>query len=176
MLRHPITPLDHIRGSASAQVALVEYGDYECWYCNAAELIIRRLMRTRGDGFQFVFRNFPRSDVHPKAMEAAIVAELAADLGTFWPIHDGLLEHQEALGMPLYEALFEAHGLPVGALGKALTHEEYPRRIRAHAEDAGRNGVNGTPTFFINNRRYEGAHEYEAILDALHAAGKHFFH
>jgi protein-disulfide isomerase len=35
-----------------------------------------------------------------------------------------------------------------------------------------RSGVNGTPTFFINGERYDGAHDLDSLLAALRSATK----
>jgi protein-disulfide isomerase len=160
----------------AAPLTLVEYGDYECSYCGAAELIIKRLMGTFGGRLRFVFRNFPRVEVHPMALEAAAVAELASDLGAFWTVHDALFENQNRLGFPLYESLFTTNGLPAGRVREVLREGTYTHRVQLHREDGLRSGVNGTPTFFINRHRYEGWHEYDALFDALSDALKHVEH
>jgi protein-disulfide isomerase len=125
-----------------------------------------------GGDLRFVFRNFPRVDVHPEAVEAAAVAELAADLGAFWQVHDALLEHQHQLGPQFYEEVFTANGLPVDQLNTAIL-DEYRQRVLLHYEDGLRSNVSATPTFFINRHRYDGYHEYEALFDALRTAKNH---
>src|SRR5207302_4350972 len=79
---------DHIQGSASAAVTLVEYGDYECPYCGAAYPIIKELQDRMGDRLRFVFRNFPITTSHPHAEQAAAAAEAASSQGRFWAMHD----------------------------------------------------------------------------------------
>src|SRR5918996_1423831 len=88
---------DHIRGRADAAVTLLEYGDYECPYCGQAEPVIRELLAAFGDDLGYAWRNLPLTDVHPHAQLAAEAAEAAAAQGAFWPMHDLLITHQEAL-------------------------------------------------------------------------------
>src|SRR5580658_92965 len=96
----PVGPKDHVQGSASAPVTLLEYGDYECPYCGAAYPIVKEVQRRMGSGLRFVFRNFPLGNMHPHAVRAAEAAEVMSALGKFWEMHDLLYEHQSALTEP----------------------------------------------------------------------------
>src|SRR5258708_39828967 len=74
-LSEPVSARDHIRGPRSAVISLVEYGDFECPYCRAAEPIIAGLMEAFGGELSVTFRHFPMLKVHPHAQHAAEVAE-----------------------------------------------------------------------------------------------------
>ena len=56
---------DHIHGSVSAPVALVEYGDYECPFCALAHRVVGELRSRLGGQVCFVFRHFPLTTMHP---------------------------------------------------------------------------------------------------------------
>jgi protein-disulfide isomerase len=88
-----VGPDDHVRGPAVAPLTLVEYGDYECPYCGAAYPIVKEIERILGDELSSVFRNFPLSEVHPHAFQAAEAAESAAAQDRFWEMHDRLYEN-----------------------------------------------------------------------------------
>ena len=96
-LTQPVSERDHIRGPHGAEVSLVEYGDFECPYCRAAEPIVAGLIEALGDRLSVTFRHFPLSQVHPHARHAAEVAEAAAAQGKFWEMHDMLFASQNAL-------------------------------------------------------------------------------
>ena len=68
---------DHIQGKSDAPVTLVEYGDYECPYCGQAHMIVKEIQKQLKDHFRFVFRNFPLTQIHPHAQQAAEAAEAA---------------------------------------------------------------------------------------------------
>ncbi len=70
-LRLPVSERDHRQGRADAPVTLVEYGDYECPYCGQAQPIVKHVQQQMGDRLQFAFRNFPLTNVHPHAQQAA---------------------------------------------------------------------------------------------------------
>src|ERR1700721_382178 len=110
-LKQPITSEDHAQGCESAEVTLVEYGDYECPYCGEAYPIVKQIQKQLGKGLRFVFRNFPLSQMHPHAEAAAEVAEFAGSQGKFWEMHDKLYENQARLGETLYLSLGEELGL-----------------------------------------------------------------
>src|SRR5882672_7758780 len=95
----PVGDRDHAQGSVNAPVTLVEYGDYECPYCGRAYPIVKAVQKALGLRLRFVFRNFPLSEMHPNASNAAEAAEAAGDQGKFWEMHDALFEHQAALGL-----------------------------------------------------------------------------
>lgn len=151
---------DHAQGSATAAVTLVEYGDYQCPYCGAAYPIVKHLQRQFGGDLRFVFRNFPLTQAHPLAHMAAELAEAAATLGKFWPMHDWIYENQERWSEGGIEDLLggvAAVGLDAAALERALKQPQIAQRIKADFNGGVRSGVNGTPGFFINGWLYQGA-------------------
>jgi protein-disulfide isomerase len=166
-LRPPVTPEEHIQGSDDAPVTLVEYGDYECPHCGRAYSIIKRVQKHFGKSVRFAFRNFPLSELHPHAESAAETAEFAGARGKFWEMHDLLFENQERLSGDLYLELAEQLSLPIEALRKALEDGTYQSRVRADFSSGVRSGVNGTPTFFINGNRHDGAFDYETLVLAI---------
>ena len=129
---------DHIRGSHSAPVTLVEYGDYECPYCGRAEVAIRELLSSFGDDLRYVWRNLPLNDVHLHAQLAAEAAEAAAEQGAFWEMHDLLLSHQDALEMGDLGGYAETLGLDAERFWRALEEHRNRARDRAGRRERGR--------------------------------------
>ncbi|MGZ6546379.1 MAG: DsbA family protein [Actinomycetota bacterium] len=48
-----------------------------------------------------------------------------------------------------------------------LTSHRFIPRVREDLSSGARSGVNGTPTFFVNGRRYEGVPEVQSLIEAL---------
>ena len=167
MLSVPIEESDHIHGDANAGVTLVEYGDYECEYCGLAYPIIKRVQAHFGKRLRFVFRNFPLTEIHPLAEEAAEIAEFAGAHGKFWEMHDQLYANQSALGMPLYLAIAGSLDLPEQGLRAALADEFFAPKIKDDFLGGVRSGVNGTPAFYINQRRHDASFDYEVLCSAI---------
>ena len=170
MLKVPVTSEDHGQGPESAEVTLVEYGDYECPHCGRAYPIVKRIQNHFGKRLRFVFRNFPLSEMHPHAEGAAEAAEAAGAQGKFWEMHDLLFENQDRLGGPLYLEFAQELELPIAALRKALEDGTYKPRIRADFSGGVRSGVNGTPTFFIDAHRHDGPFDFQDLVLAINEA------
>src|SRR6266478_6645095 len=89
LLAEAVGARDHVRGPASADVTVVEYGDFACPSCRAAHPMIKDLV-ARFPDVRFVFRANPRSHLFPEAEPAAEAAEAAAAQDQFWQMHDRL--------------------------------------------------------------------------------------
>jgi Na+/H+ antiporter NhaA len=160
---------DHVRGGADAAVTLVEYGDYECPYCGQAEVVIRELLASFGDDLRYVWRHLPLNDVHAHTQMAAEAAEAAGAQGAFWPMHDKLLDHQDAL-TPLDLRRYATElGLDPKRFGDDIHRRRHADRIAEDVASADASGVAGTPSFFINGKRYEGAYDLATLTAAVRA-------
>ena len=161
---------DHIRGPVDAPVTVVEYGDFECPYCGMAEPVVRELLRDFGD-VRYVWRHLPLTDVHSHAQLAAESAELAADQGAFWEMHDLLLSHQDSLELDDLVGYAEQLGLESDRFVIKLSEHAAAARVAEDVDSADLSGVSGTPTFFINGRRHYGAYDIGTLSGAVRAAG-----
>jgi Na+/H+ antiporter NhaA len=167
----PVDPeRDHIRGPReNALVTLVEYGDFECPYCGQAEPVVRKLISEYGE-LRFVFRHLPLTDVHPHAQQAAEAAEAAALQGKFWEMHDALMDHQGALTLRDLVGYARELGLDTDRFVADLHGDAGAERVAEDVDSADVATVSGTPTFFINGKRYYGALDLAAFKQAVRAA------
>lgn len=167
----PANARDHTLGPADAPATLVEYGDFECPHCGRAYSIVKQLRQRLGDRLRVIYRNFPIAESHPHAEHAAEAAESAAEDDLFWPMHDLLFEHQDALDDAHLMRYAETLGLDGTRVGRDIEDEAHIERIRADYMGGVRSGVNGTPTFFINGTRFDGAwDDPDELLSALQDA------
>ena len=163
-LTQPVSARDHAQGPADAPLTLVEYGDYQCPYCGAAYPVVRRLQKTLGQKLRFVFRNFPLTQSHPYALLAAETAEAAALQNKFWEMHDLLYERQAQLTPDIIPSWAEKLGLDLETMGLDISQGVIEERIKEDRQSGIRSGVNGTPTFFVNGTRFDGAPDYASLL------------
>jgi protein-disulfide isomerase len=161
---------DHVRGPQDAPVTLVEYGDYQCPYCGQAEVVIRELLASFSDELRYVWRHLPLNDVHPYAQTAAEAAEAAAAQGAFWDMHDRLLDHQDELESSDLVRHAEELGLDVERFWAEVGEGRHAERIAEDVATADASGVTGTPTFFINGRRHEGAYDVATLTARVRSA------
>ncbi|NUO62888.1 MAG: thioredoxin domain-containing protein [Gemmatimonadaceae bacterium] len=177
-LTPPVGADDHALGPADAPVTLVEYGDYECPHCGRAAPIVERVVRRFGDRLRFVFRNFPLTEMHPHAEHAAEAAESAGAHGGergFWAMHHAIYAHQQDGPDALGDARLAEYAGELGLDGRAVLAdvraERSAERIQSDFMSGVRSGVNGTPTFFINGRRFDEAWDDEGLSAAIERAG-----
>lgn len=165
-LADPVSIADHSRGPDDAILIVVEYGDYQCPYCDAARLVVDELLKNFKESVRFVFRNFPLADVHPHAKRAAEVAEAVGLQGKFWEMHDALYDNQWQLDDDALWRYATQVGADVDQLMADLGRGPL-RRVESDFESALRSGANATPTFFVNGVRYDGSMLYESFAHYL---------
>ncbi len=166
----PVAGRDHIQGLLDAPIQLLEYGDFECPFCGRAYPLVKEIQEELGARLCFAFRHFPMTTTHPHAQHAAEAAEAAGGQGRFWEMHDILLENQNALedeDLARYASILDLDAQRLNAEILAGVHRP---RVREDFRSGVRNGVNGTPTFFINGERYDGPHVREEMLASLAGA------
>src|SRR5260370_11802551 len=167
----PVDPSrDHVEGDPKAVLTLVEYGDYQCPFCGAAYPEVKKVQKELGSKLRFVFRNFPLTNIHEFAMTAAETAEAASVQGKFWEMHDFLYEHQATLG---------DHSVALGYAKKlGLDTQRFEREIAQHVQEKRikddfmggvRSGVNGTPTFYVNDVNHNAPVKPDPLLESLRA-------
>jgi protein-disulfide isomerase len=171
-LKRPVGPGDHRQGPDDAPVTLVEYGDFECPQCARAYPILKRVQAAFGDRLRFVFRHFPLTSSHPHAQRAAETAEWAASHGeeAFWKMYDALFVAPDKLTDRSLVARAAALGLAGDELEKAWAAHSFIPRVKQDFLGGIDSGVSGTPGFFINGVRHEGAWDEVALTRAIEAA------
>ncbi len=170
-LNPPVGAHDHAQGAENAPVTLTEYGDFQCPDCGDAYLVVQQMQQELGERLRFVFRNFPLNDIHPYAEHAAEAAEAAGAQGKFWPMHDLLFAHQNALHDPQLARHAQQAGADPAAVTQALADGTFASRVGEDLQSGERSGVQGTPTFYINGVRFDGDWTSGEFPAALRAAG-----
>jgi protein-disulfide isomerase len=170
-LAMPVSAEDHISGAENAPITLVEYADYQCPYCRSADIAIRQVRQAVGDRVRFVFRNFPLTETHEYALQAAAAAEAAALQGKFWEMHDLLFKNQRALDEESLVRYAEQIGLDIDRFIADIQGDAVIERIRRDLDSGERSDVDSTPSFYINGQKYEGSWEPDDLLSALSATG-----
>lgn len=170
LLTVPITERDHTLGRRNAPVTLVEYGDYECPYCGAAQPSVRAVLGVFENQLLFAYRHFPLTQIHPHAERAAEAAEAAGAQGRFWTMHELLFGNQHALDDEHLLQYANEASLDPQLFARDLAMRVHHTRVREDFMTGVRSGVNGTPTFFINGLRYNGSYDFNSLMKALQTA------
>jgi protein-disulfide isomerase len=146
---------DHVTGSSSPKLTLVEYGDFGCPYCFQASRPVMSLL-DRFDGLRLVWRHFPVPAIHPRAELAAELSELAGLHGKFWDAHSLLLTLRGRFSRDDLLSVAGRLELDPAETHAALRERRFRERVLADIEGGRRAGVNATPTFFVDGERLDG--------------------
>ena len=167
LLSPPLEDLDHVRGERGAPLELVMFGDFQCPYCLGAQSVLRRVRERLGDRLVFAFRHLPIPERHPLAPLAAEASEAAAAQGRFWEFHDALYANQPRLSRETILELATDHGLDAERIESEIDSGAHRDRIARDVASAEASGATGTPTFFVNGKRFFGAYDAGSLVEAL---------
>lgn len=147
-------------GKADATITVVEFSDFQCPSCKAAQPLVQQLKSEYADSVKFVYRHFPLDSIHPNARLAAQASEAAATEGKFWEFHDLLFAKQEEWAdiidkKELLEKFSEyAAQLDIDKVSflERIESQEAVAKVNAEADLGKSVEVQATPTFFVNGQ------------------------
>ena len=158
------------KGKQDAAVTVVEFTDYQCPSCAAAQPVLDKLIAEYGDRVRFVVRDFPLQ-MHADARKAAEAAEAAREQGKYWDFTAILFRNQSALKPEQLKQYAQVLGLDRAKFDAALEDGRFAEKVERDYIDGQKFGVTGTPTFFVNGRRAKDS-TYDALKAAIEEALK----
>ena len=160
---------DHIRGNPDAPVTVIVYMDYQCPFCarlNASMITLLKTVNAR-----WIYRDFPL-DAHPLAETAAETAECAGVQGKFWEYSDALFDPlNEVTGDSSFTKIGGRLGLDTKALTACVASQRFQPRVAVQQQDGVRRRITGTPTFYVNGKRFDGLIPLGQLKKEIEAAG-----
>ncbi|MDO8335559.1 MAG: thioredoxin domain-containing protein [Candidatus Saccharibacteria bacterium] len=176
---------DHVFGTTSQKVVLIEYGDFQCPACGNLYPALHPLKDRYKDQLTFVFRNFPLTSIHPNALAGATAAEAAGLQDKFWEYHDKLYESQDAWSTAdtdkrtgIFVAYAKELGLDTTKFKKDLENEKVSNKIDRDQALGKKIGASSTPTLVLNGKiidqsKWETSQKLEAtIVKAIKDSGQ----
>jgi protein-disulfide isomerase len=177
----PVSVADHVLGSSTAPVTLIEYSDFQCPACETYYQLVKRLYDESSSTMRLVYRQFPLDNLlgngqvqHPNADAAAWASEAAGVQGKFWQMHDELFANHTdwtELADPL--SVFQGYatkiGLDLGRFKTDMSSSTLHDFVSAEKDEGIHLGINQTPTFFINGKvitNPQGYEQFKALIDA----------
>jgi protein-disulfide isomerase len=157
------------KGPADAKITIVEFSDFQCPHCKRGAQTMEEVMEAYPNQVKLVFKNIPLQ-FHKQAMPAAKAALAAAKQGKFWEMHDMLFENQGSLGDAFYVEAATKLGLDVEKFKTDMASPEVEAQVKADQEQGEKNGIQGTPGFFVNGVAVKGAYpldHFKGIIDRL---------
>ena len=168
---------DHIRGNPKAEIAVIEYSDFQCPFCTKVHATYKEILQKYGDKVMWVYRHYPLS-FHPNAEPAAQASECAAEIGgndAFWKFADALFEG----GSFDYAAIAKNIGLDEAKFSACIASGKYKALVQEQMTSGGAAGVSGTPGNFVMNMKTKKAQSvsgaqpfasFQSAIDAMMAA------
>jgi protein-disulfide isomerase len=154
------TVSNHVQGTGTTGVTLVEYGDFQCPACGQYYPLLKQVQQKYGDKIVFQFRNFPLVQIHQNAMAASRAAEAAGKQGKYWEMHDALYEQQSSwTSSSSPTAIFEAYaaqlGLNAAQFKTDMESDAVLGTINADIKAGQAYKITGTPTFILDGKKIE---------------------
>src|SRR5271156_4825509 len=174
------------RGSKDAKVVVVNFDDFQCPFCSRMhQTLFPELLKEYGDRVQFVYKDYPLTEIHPWAVHAAVDANCLASQNTdaYWDFADYIHSNQHEINAEKTpEARLEAvdritllqgqkHNLDVVKLQSCVKAQD-ESAVKASMKEGDAIGVEATPTMFINGQKIDGAVPISEVRAALDRALK----
>src|SRR5580658_5914749 len=159
------------RGNKDAKVVVVNFDDFQCPFCSRMhQTLFPELLKEYGDRVQFVYKDYPLTEIHPWAVHAAVDANCLAAQNTdaYWDLADYIHANQHEVNSERTpEARLEAvdriallqgqkHNLDVVKLQSCVKAQD-ESAVKASMKEGDAIGVEATPTMFINGQKIDGA-------------------
>jgi protein-disulfide isomerase len=145
------------RGRTDAPVTVVMFCDFQCPYCAEAEPVVSRLSSAYPREMRVLYRHYPVERIHADAGRAAEASLCAQDQGRFWDMYRSMLANQGELDLSGLIRQAGDLGLDSRSFARCLETGRHRAEWRRDQADGNALGVSGTPTFFVNGTRIEGA-------------------
>lgn len=156
------------KGPAKARIELVEFSDFQCPFCIRAVKQLDAALAAFPADVRLVYKQFPL-DTHSQAFLAAQASLAAHEQGKFWPLHDRLYAGARQINRTNILAWAKELGFDMPRFVTAMDSDATRARVARDQADGGRAGVEGTPTIFINGKKYQGSLEPAVFLRVLEA-------
>ena len=142
------------------QITVVEFSDFQCPACRASSTLKNEIFTQFPTGVEFVYRHFPLTTIHDKAILAAQAGEAASKFGKFWDMHDKLFENQETwetMNNDEAKKTFIDYAVAIGInkddFSKAIEDDTVKQAVQMDADLANKLNLSSTPTFFVNDKK-----------------------
>jgi protein-disulfide isomerase len=164
-----------VKGNPNAPVTIVEFGDFQCPFCQKAESTVNALLAKYSGRVKLAFLDLPLSEIHARAAKAAEAARCAGEQGRFWEYHDSLFADPSKLDDA--SLIARAHDLKLdsAAFQSCLESAKFAAKVEADRQAGLKLGVAGTPGFFVNGVFLSGAQpqaEFEKVIDNMLSAAR----
>lgn len=162
------------RGPAEKNLEIVEFADFQCPHCKAAQANMEKLAADFPKA-RLVFQNDPLPSVHPQAMLAAEYATCVAKMAgstAFFQFVAAVFDGQDGLGTPdgatltLNSAVTKA-GIDPAKVAACATAPETRTSVEASMQLSKDLDISSVPTLVVNGRAIPATAPYETLKQII---------
>ncbi|MEC8023283.1 MAG: thioredoxin domain-containing protein [Myxococcota bacterium] len=158
------------KGAENGDIVIAEFSDFQCPYCGRIAPTLKKLTEDPElkDRVKVVFKQFPLS-FHKQAKPAAVAALAAHQQGKFWEFHDKNFANMKSLTDENFKKWAGEIGLDMAKFDAYIASGEGEKIITGDMNDGRKAGVRGTPSVYINGRKFQptGGYSVPAIKQIL---------
>lgn len=154
-------------GPKDAKITIVEFSDFQCPYCNRGRTTMEEVMKAYPNDVRVVFKHYPLP-FHKDAEPAAKASWAAQQQDKFWEFHDALFKNQDKIGKEFFIQTAKDLKLDIDQFEKDMNSEAAAKQVKEDMELGSKNGIQGTPGFFVNGVAVKGAYpvsHFKKIID-----------
>jgi protein-disulfide isomerase len=157
---------DPVEGPDQARLTIVEFSDFQCPFCSKAVDVVKQLRKQFPKDIRVVYKQFPL-DAHSEAAMASEASLAAQAQGKFWEMHDLIYAGFPNLNREIVDGYARRLNLDMARFNADMASHKYQARVLAEEKEGEAAGVEGTPTFFFNGRRYNGTFDLASVLPLI---------
>ena len=171
-----------VMGKTDAPVTMIEFSDLQCPFCERYYMqtfpsIVSEYVNT--DKVRYVVREFPLSQIHPRAKAASRASLCAIEQDLYWEMRDRILNNRDKLGDDDLAGYAMATGLDMSTWQSCLKTDIYDQKVTTDLDAGAKLGVSGTPAFALGltdpddpdkivvTQLIEGAYPFDAFQKAI---------
>lgn len=165
-----------ILGNPNAPVAIIEFSDFQCPFCDKIRPILKKIQQKYPDDVKIIYKHYPLS-IHTNAVAAAEASECAADQGKFWAYSDHLYDRVEDWYRnrnknslrETFVGYAKELGIDEDRFASCFASGEKRAVVDRNRQEGRRLLVPGTPMLFVNGRQVVISNTEEEILEKVQA-------
>lgn len=155
-------------GPVDAPVTIVEYGDLQCPFCkDFAENTLSQIRAAYPTQVKLVYKDFPLTGIHPLALDAAIAGQCSFAQNKFWEMHDLIYANQDTLSEQSFASFSAQLNLNQNTFDQCYAAQIPLAEVNQDLAEGQDLGVVGTPTFFVNGIRVDGAQPFSVFQSLI---------
>lgn len=149
-----------VTGAKNAKVTIIEFSDFQCPYCKRGKDTMEQVLKAYPNDVRVVFKHMPLG-FHKMAKPCALATIAAGKQGKFWEMHTAFFDNQGSLSEEFIVDTAKKLGLNIDKFNTDRASAEATKQLEEDIALAGKNGISGTPGFFVNGVAVKGAYPFD---------------